>query len=556
MLEEIRIQNFAVIEDLDCFFNKGFNVIVGQTGAGKSIIIQALNLISGARSEFSKVRDESKKAFIEAKFSFSDEFISFHPYLKEYLEDGIMIVSRALTPSKSSYQRINGENVSLNELKKIMRDVIDIFSQTESSFLKDSSRYLDLLDSYSPSEKLKEAKKGFALAYKQMKEYELEKKEFDDLNDTQMLDFYQFSYSKLSSLHIQKDEIENLEKKKEEFKQYEKLQECVASIKDLTERQVDLVSLLMRLQQVLKGLDNTSLKDKGEATNQSLNDLLDNLSSLNREFINLDVSQDEIDQVNSRLFLLSDARKKYGRTTQEILSKQEELKTKIDNILHSEQRIKLLEEKISKAKESCLAKAEELSKNRKLQAEKLERDINKELNDLMLKDGGFKIALSNKELSSSGIDEVSFKVSLNKGLRFEDLAKAASGGENARLNLALKSVFSLANNTDTLVFDEIDTGISGEVAIKAAEKMKEISLRSNVICITHLAQVLALADSGYKVIKQDTDNMTESSIVPLDEEGIVLSMAELTSSSHPGNAAIEAAREMRNSLKNEFHASK
>ena len=174
----------------------------------------------------------------------------------------------------------------------------------------------------------------------------------------------------------------------------------------------------------------------------------------------------------------------------------------------------------------------------------------------MLKDGGFKIALSNKELSSSGIDEVSFKVSLNKGLRFEDLAKAASGGENARLNLALKSVFSLANNTDTLVFDEIDTGISGEVAIKAAEKMKEISLRSNVICITHLAQVLALADSGYKVIKQDTDNITESSIVPLDEEGIVLSMAELTSSSHPGKAAIEAAREMRNSLKNEFHASK
>ena len=467
-----------------------------------------------------------------------------------------MIVSRALTPSKSSYQRINGENVSLNELKKIMRDVIDIFSQTESSFLKDSSRYLDLLDSYSPSEKLKEAKKEFAFAYKQMKEYELEKKEFDDLNDTQMLDFYQFSYTRLSSLHIQKDEIENLEKKKEEFKQYEKLQECVASIKDLTERQVDLVSLLMRLQQVLKGLDNTSLKDKGEATNQSLNDLLDNLSSLNREFINLDVSQDEIDQVNSRLFLLSDARKKYGRTTQEILSKQEELKTKIDNILHSEQRIKLLEEKIVKAKESCLAKAEELSKNRKLQAEKLERDINKELNDLMLKDGGFKIALSNKELSSSGIDEVSFKVSLNKGLRFEDLAKAASGGENARLNLALKSVFSLANNTDTLVFDEIDTGISGEVAIKAAEKMKEISLRSNVICITHLAQVLALADSGYKVIKQDTDNITESSIVPLDEEGIVLSMAELTSSSHPGKAAIEAAREMRNSLKNEFHASK
>ena len=556
MLEEIRIQNFAVIEDLDCFFNKGFNVIIGQTGAGKSIIIQALNLISGARSEFSKVRDESKKAFIEAKFSFSDEFISFHPYLKEYLEDGTMIVSRALTPSKSSYQRINGENVSLNELKKIMRDVIDIFSQTESSFLKDSSRYLDLLDSYSPSNKLKEAKKEFALAYKQMKEYELEKKEFDDLNDTQMLDFYQFSYTKLSSLHIQKDEIENLEKKKEEFKQYEKLQECVASIKDLTERQVDLVSLLMRLQQVLKGLDNTSLKDKGEATNQSLNDLLDNLSSLNREFINLDVSQDEIDQVNSRLFLLSDARKKYGRTTQEILSKQEELKTKIDNILHSEQRIKLLEEKIAKAKESCLAKAEELSKNRKLQAEKLERDINKELNDLMLKDGGFKIALSNKELSSSGIDEVSFKVSLNKGLRFEDLAKAASGGENARLNLALKSVFSLANNTDTLVFDEIDTGISGEVAIKAAEKMKEISLRSNVICITHLAQVLALADSGYKVIKQDTDNMTESSIIPLDEEGIVLSMAELTSSSHPGNAAIEAAREMRNSLKNEFHTAK
>ncbi len=556
MLEEIRIQNFAVIEDLDCFFNKGFNVIIGQTGAGKSIIIQALNLISGARSEFSKVRDESKKAFIEAKFSFSDEFISFHPYLKEYLEDGIMIVSRALTPSKSSYQRINGENVSLNELKKIMRDVIDIFSQTESSFLKDSSRYLDLLDSYSPSEKLKEAKKEFALAYKQMKEYELEKKEFDDLNDTQMLDFYQFSYTRLSSLHIQKDEIENLEKKKEEFKQYEKLQECVASIKDLTERQVDLVSLLMRLQQVLKGLDNTSLKDKGEATNQSLNDFLDNLSSLNREFINLDVSQDEIDQVNSRLFLLSDARKKYGRTTQEILSKQEELKTKIDNILHSEQRIKLLEEKIAKAKENCLAKAEELSKNRKLQAEKLERDINKELNDLMLKDGGFKIALSNKELSSSGIDEVSFKVSLNKGLRFEDLAKAASGGENARLNLALKSVFSLANNTDTLVFDEIDTGISGEVAIKAAKKMKEISLRSNVICITHLAQVLALADSGYKVIKQDTDNMTESSIVPLDEEGIVLSMAELTSSSHPGNAAIEAAREMRNSLKTGFHTSK
>ena len=551
MLANLRIENFAIIEDIDINFSKGMNVLMGATGAGKSIIIDALDLLSGGRSTFSKLRDDSKKAFIEGRFVFEDDFIEKNEEIKEYLEGNELVISRVLLPNKTSSCRINGLTTSLSNVQKIMKKVIDIHSQGDNSLLLDERNYLSLLDNYLEEKDYDELKNKVSANYKKIN---LKRKEIEDYKkETNLVDedYLRYQVEEISRFNLKENEIEDLNEELYSLDEYSKINDSFKAFKDFYygNNSISVDSFLSSLKGFLTPLNKSLLENEASKAIESIYELENNLDEMFSKYDKLDFSEERIDEINRRLYELSGLQHKFGKRTSDILARYEDYKTKLDNISNYQENLDRLESELEALREETMKDSIKLSSLREKRSSKLIKAINDELNDLGIKEGGFSISLERKELSASGIDQVNFMISLNKGMKFVSLKEAASGGENSRLMLALKTVFNKINPYDVMIFDEIDVGISGNIAFKVSKKIEEISSSSQVIVISHLVQVVANGDNHLFVYKEDGEEKTTSHIKYLSEEELVNEVAKMLSLDKVSESSLASSRELINSFK-------
>lgn len=542
MLAQLRISNFALIEDLDVSFYDSFQVLIGQTGAGKSLIVEALGLLLGRRADLSKVRDEKKKAVVEGTFSFTPEFMKSHPELSGYVEDGSLTVSRVLLPSKSAVSRINGETVPLSVVKDVMGQVLDIHSQFDSSLLYDKKSYLPLLDSFGKSSpSFLNALKEYSESYSAYLGSKKKREEFVKSNDLSQKDFLEYQVKEIESKHLGKNEIENLEEELSSLENYENLENAYEQFSSIL-GETNFGESLSALDRALALFNGTVLEKEGRSLKEKLVDAEDALEELQGKYGDLDFSPTRIEAINERLFDLKDLQHKYGRTTSEILDYLAKSKEKLENLSHYDEEKERLEKEEEERYSALEEKGKKLTSEREKLALELAEKVNSELSDLGLKEGGFKVELGRKEPDKSGCDDVSFLICMNKGGNFLPLKNAASGGEASRLSLALKAVFNHLLPYDTLVFDEIDTGISGNIASKAGKKLLEIAKDSSVIAITHLPQVAALAGHFFYVYKESDGENTVSHLMEITGEEVVEKIASLLSGEEITEEALSAAR--------------
>ena len=551
MLANLRIENFAIIEDIDINFSKGMNVLMGETGAGKSIIIDALDLLSGGRSTFSKLRDDSKKAFIEGRFVFEDDFIEKNEEIKEYLEGNELVISRVLLPNKTSSCRINGLTTSLSNVQKIMKKVIDIHSQGDNSLLLDERNYLSLLDNYLEEKGYDELKDKVSANYKKIN---LKRKEIEDYKkETNLVDedYLRYQVEEISRFNLKENEIEDLNEELYSLDEYSKINDSFKAFKDFYygNNSISVDSFLSSLKGFITPLNKSLLENEASKAIESIYELENNLDEIFSKYDKLDFSEERIDEINRRLYELSGLQHKFGKRTSDILARYEDYKTKLDNISNYQENLDRLESELEALREETMKDSIKLSSLREKRSSKLIKAINDELNDLGIKEGGFSISLERKELSASGIDQVNFMISLNKGMKFVSLKEAASGGENSRLMLALKTVFNKINPYDVMIFDEIDVGISGNIAFKVSKKIEEISSSSQVIVISHLVQVVANGDNHLFVYKEDGEEKTTSHIKYLTEEELVNEVAKMLSLDKVSESSLASSRELINSFK-------
>ena len=551
MLANLRIENFAIIEDIDINFSKGMNVLMGETGAGKSIIIDALDLLSGGRSTFSKLRDDSKKAFIEGRFVFEDDFIEKNEEIKEYLEGNELVISRVLLPNKTSSCRINGLTTSLSNVQKIMKKVIDIHSQGDNSLLLDERNYLSLLDNYLEEKDYDELKNKVSANYKKIN---LKRKEIEDYKkETNLVDedYLRYQVEEISRFNLKENEIEDLNEELYSLDEYSKINDSFKAFKDFYygNNSISVDSFLSSLKGFITPLNKSLLENEASKAIESIYELENNLDEMFSKYDKLDFSEERIDEINRRLYELSGLQHKFGKRTSDILARYEDYKTKLDNISNYQENLDRLENELEALRDETMNDSIKLSSLREKRSTKLIKAINDELNDLGIKEGGFSISLERKELSASGIDQVNFMISLNKGMKFVSLKEAASGGENSRLMLALKTVFNKINPYDVMIFDEIDVGISGNIAFKVSKKIEEISSSSQVIVISHLVQVVANGDNHLFVYKEDGEEKTTSHIKYLTEEELVNEVAKMLSLDKVSESSLASSRELINSFK-------
>ena len=551
MLANLRIENFAIIEDIDINFSKGMNVLMGETGAGKSIIIDALDLLSGGRSTFSKLRDDSKKAFIEGRFVFEDDFIEKNEEIKEYLEGNELVISRVLFPNKTSSCRINGLTTSLSNVQKIMKKVIDIHSQGDNYLLLDERNYLSLLDNYLEEKDYDELKNKVSANYKKIN---LKRKEIEDYKkETNLVDedYLRYQVEEISRFNLKENEIEDLNEELYSLDEYSKINDSFKAFKDFYygNNSISVDSFLSSLKGFITPLNKSLLENEASKAIESIYELENNLDEIFSKYDKLDFSEERIDEINRRLYELSGLQHKFGKRTSDILARYEDYKTKLDNISNYQENLDRLENELEALREETMKDSIKLSSLREKRSTKLIKAINDELNDLGIKEGGFSISLERKELSSFGIDQVNFMISLNKGMKFVSLKEAASGGENSRLMLALKTVFNKINPYDVMIFDEIDVGISGNIAFKVSKKIEEISSSSQVIVISHLVQVVANGDNHLFVYKEDGEEKTTSHIKYLSEEELVNEVAKMLSLDKVSESSLASSRELINSFK-------
>ena len=525
MLEELHIKNLALIEDTNIDFSSPYISLVGETGAGKTLIVDSLSILKGDKFDFSLIRDKSKKTVLSASFVIDDSLIDRNEEFSEYLTKQLL-VKRLINTDHSSRYYINDEQVSSSVYKKILSLLIDIHSQGENSSLLDEKNHLYYLDSYLKND-LSEIKKEYSSLYsdylkdlQQLKTMEEEKEDFDK-------DYLLFQINEIEKYHLKENEIEDLINEESRMKSYQNLLKDYQEFSSIL-YQSDIMSSLSSLLSVIRRFKDSQIDVSSLADN--LSSLKESISQFENDFENMDIDPDRLEYINQRLFDLKGLMKKYGRSTEEILGKLDEYKRKLSFLDEYQIDKDNLLKNIDKKKEQLLLIAKKLSSTRKENAYKLEKDISSVLKKLLLKEDGFKIQIKDKELSKDGVDDVSFLISLNEGMPFSSLKEAVSGGENSRLMLALKSIMNSLDPSVLLVFDEVDTGVSGKVAFYVGTLLKEISKTSQVLVISHLPQVVASSYVSYEVEKKTLNNTTISTVKELNEKERIKAIAKLLSS--------------------------
>ena len=536
MLEHLYIQNFILIDQLELDFPVGFSAITGETGAGKSIFLDALSLLQGQKASSSMVSKD--KAIIEGSFSLEGNS-PVSSFLKENgfdVEDSFTVTREILSSGKST-ARVNRRIVPLSFLHTLLENQLDIHGQKDSAYLLQKMNHIYLLDKYGHFYHQKEEIKEAYENYKKV----LEEKE--NFLNTQLkeeeLDFYQFQLHELEEAHLKKGEEEELKDLEKQAKEAKKSAQDYLSLFAYYDAEVsDSLYQTIKMTDRLKGVEENLTK-----IHEAYENLVDGLESI-RDQLNPDfLNEDEINQVEERLFLIQRLKRKYGPRLEDVIHYQQDLAKKLAHYGEQEFYLKKINEKIAISFEIYSKKAQELSKKRQLAAKSLEKEVLQQLKDLELPAAQFKVLFRSIEGNLSGIDDVEFFVSMNRGEKLAPLTKVASGGELSRFMLALKVIFTKLQGIQTIVFDEIDTGVSGHVATAIGEKMALLAKDCQVFSVTHLAQVASLANHQFLVSKSVDHTHTQTKVHLLSQEERASELAYLFSGNR-SEKAIEAAKEL------------
>ena len=554
MLSKLSISNYALIDHLEVDFNEGLTIITGETGAGKSIIMGALSLILGERADTKSIRNKSKKSVVEATFNISKFDLKhfFDENDLEYFEEEC-ILRKEFSDNGRSRAFVNDSPVSLSLMKELTSYLIDIHSQHSNMLVSKPAYQLGILDSLANNKALLEEYKVKFSHYKDVKN-ELDKSRSNLSRNKEEEDYLRFQLNQLVELKLEKGEDIELET----------LQKKLTNITEIKEN-------LWQAQMLLDGeensiLDNlkTSAKSMSVAA-ENLNEAEELASRLDSAVIELkdvamavsalqeglEFNPDELERVNDRLNAIYALESKHGvRSVDDLIDLQGEYELRLNAIDNSEDNIKRLEAEEKKAYSEAKSTAEKLTLSRKRIAEEFAKDLKITSLPLGLNNMEFKVLFEGQELASSGADVVKYMVAFNKNQELMPVEMTASGGELSRLMLSIKTIVAKSMNLPTIIFDEVDTGVSGEVAEKIGAMMSELSNNIQVIAITHLPQVAAQGDNHYKVYKTDVDDSTVTSLKVLDDELRVRELAAMLSGSQISQSAIDNAKTL---LKHKIH---
>jgi DNA repair protein RecN (Recombination protein N) len=561
MLNLLKIQNIAIIEEVTIDFGRGFNILTGETGAGKSILIDSLNAVLGQRTSKDHVRTGKTQAFIEAMFKIrNQDFASlFEDFGILPEEDGTLILQREIHQNGKNICRVNGRLLTVSALKQFGEKLVDIHGQNDNQSLLKPEKHIHLLDSFALDSISEEKQRYLSL----LENFRSLKKEFSDLN----LD-PGFRERRMDILTFQIEEIENADLKVNEDNELQQSKNLLTNAKKIGEVFDSIYGWLFQNQEnIPSAFDhmNKSIKELGliRCLDPSYNELSSNLEEISfqlEDFIEtLRIHQDphtfspqQLEQVDERLDLISRLKRKYGNSIEEILSYLETLKEEHVKIVNSEEVSKKLQEKLFSTKMELYALSTTLHQKRKKAASLLEEKIAEELHDLEIKNANFKVDLVMKEIDSdgeypfskNGLCQVEFLISTNLGEPLKPLAKIASGGEMSRIMLAIKTILAKIDQTPTLIFDEVDTGISGTAANKVGSKLSLLSDSYQVICITHLAQIASRADHHLFIQKNENQNKTFTNIKKLQGDDLVNEIARLSGGDTSSKTTLKHAQEM------------
>ena len=547
MLELLHIENIAIIEAADIEFAPGFNALTGETGAGKSIVIDSLSAVLGQRTSRELIRTGAEKAFVSAAFS------GMAPELTETLgiqpeADGTLLLQREIQTDGKNVCRVNGRPVTVGQLRALGAQLLNIHGQHDGQQLLDEEQHIVYLDSFGRVESLAIT---YAEKYKDFTDIrrQIGALQMDEAEKARRVDTLQYQIEELRRAKLTPGEEEELTARRGMLRNAEKFLDAVAGA-DYALNGDDsgggALSALRQAQDALSGVRHLddAFGQLYERLGEAYSEVYDIAATVEDKRGELDVSPGELDRVESRMDLLYRLKKKYGATVEDMLDYQARCEAELAQIEDAGDTLVRLEQALSKAEKEARQAAQALSDARKAAADRLTAQILTELQQLDMGKIRFAVDFAEKPLDSDGMDTVRFLMSANVGEELRPIHKIASGGELARIMLAMKNVLSEQDHVGTMVFDEVDTGVSGRAAQKVAEKMARISRRKQVLCVTHLPQLAAMADTHFSVEKGERGGRTYTEVRRLDREQRRRELARLTGGSHVSQTMLDGAEEL------------
>ena len=548
MLEGLHVKNLVIIDEAEVSFGGGLNILTGETGAGKSVVIGSINLALGAKAGKSLVRAGKESGFVELIFSVNNDVGDKLRRLDIIPEDGLVVITRKFTGERS-VSKINGETVTLSKVKEAAALLLDIHGQTENQTLQLSKNHLELLDKYLKDEvkPYKKRLKDLVTEYRN-KENELLEYSADEASISRELDFLKYECKEIESAKLAKDEEEELDKKVRKYSSSSKIVSLIEEArKNLSDNggADDSIGSIVRAMSRLSDVDETSV----ELLNQisEIESLLNDFERSLSDYADDNVF-DEVDfmQSEARLDKIRGIYAKHGGSYKTTIDFLDASLAQIEKLEHASEYKEKLSMEVEKLKKVILSECDELTKVRKRGALKLSKLVKQSLIDLNFLQVEFDVEFAgSKDFTSKGNDEIIFKISTNPGEPMRSISEVASGGELSRIMLALKSVMADTDEIPTMIFDEVDTGISGRTAQMVAEKMALLSAKRQIIAITHLAQIAAMADNHYLIEKKADENHTATDIRRLDEAEEVSELARILGGVAVTENVINSAREMK-----------
>ncbi|MBR5794304.1 MAG: DNA repair protein RecN [Anaerotignum sp.] len=554
MLEHLHIKNVALIKESEITFGEGLNILTGETGAGKSMVIDSLQFALGGRAGKDFLRHGEKMASVEALFAVQSSALQekLEENGIEPEEDGSVLITRTLSETGKSVCRVNGSTVTVSMLKEFAEDLIDIYGQHEHQSLLNPSRHIRLLDRFCGAG-FGDAMEEYKASFHALKEIDkqLDALMGDESQREQRMDILIFQKEEIEGAALKTGEEEDLLEQKKRLGSMEKLmrltEESIALLYDGMDRMPSacdqLGDALSKLQEAAE-YDNT-LKPFADALGDAYAAVEDTARELKREADKQENDPGLLEEIEERLQVIYKLKRKYGGSVEAVLAFYDKVAEELDFLANSNEKVmELLNEK-EKEQKKLMAYAETLTARRKDTAEQVADQIEAALRDMEMKDAKFHIQIDEKaDWTADGKDKVEFLISANAGESLKPLAKIASGGEMSRVMLALKTVLVDADDIGTFIFDEIDTGVSGRTARKVGEKMRFLGGKRQILCITHLPQIAAMADSHFLIQKETADSQTITHVTPLTEEGSVAEVARLMGGSDVTETTLAAAREL------------
>jgi len=547
MLQQLQISNYALIEHLDISYNAGFSSITGETGAGKSIILGALNLLLGQRADTSVLKTDSKKSVVEGFFDVTDYKLEslFEELDLDY--DKLTIFRREILPSGKSRAFINDVPVTLAVLKRVATRLVDIHSQDNTHSLNDKAFQLKLVDAFADNLKIRNDYSKAFKVYREMQK-ELQTYEEENAKNSADLDYFRFQLEQLDEAKLEKGEQEKLEQEQDTMQHAEDIQSAFFAVNKNIEQEGGVIELLNTAHQLASKAapHNASLQTLSERLNSAIIELRDISSEAETLSEDLEFSPARLDEISERLSLIYELLQKHRMEDVEaLLSLQAELAEKVMSIDSFDENIKALEEKINIQKDKLTALADKVTASRKKALKPIVDFVAKHLKNLGMPNAQLEISCEALDtFTTTGKDDVNFLFSANKNAALQEVGKVASGGEKSRLMFTIKLLLAKKEVLPTIIFDEIDTGVSGEVARKMGLMMREMGDEMQVISITHLPQVASCAKHQYKVYKYDETDSTLTQITQLSEEERLEEIARLLSGDAISSAALDNAKEL------------